>query len=388
MKTLKYLLIVLTGLLLFAACQKEYSSEIGGNGFATGSLKNVLGDCTPKHINGTYQQDSTLTDSNYVTIQVNFTSPGSYNIFTDTVNGFFFRDSAFIIDTGLQTIKLKGLGRAILSKTTDFVVTFDTSFCTFSVPVISAVNAVYTLVASGNSCSNSNVAGSYQAGTTLDASNLVSTLVNVTQIGGYSITAGPVNGMTFTSQGNFTSTGQQTITLSGSGTPTVAGTTTIPLIAGSSSCRFVVSVTANTGTNPSTSSWSFNQGTSSFSGPLDPADLTTIPGFGTGIAINGQTAATGDSNIAILITLPGSTIQPGTYTTKTIATLFTFDGDATTTIPIYSANTTTTSSVITIIITSYDATTKVLTGTFSGNAKNASGASVPITNGKFTTVVN
>src|SRR3954447_23434146 len=99
MKALKYLSIVLAGIFLFAACQKEFSFESGNP--ASGTLKDTSGNCLPITVNGTYSADSTLTDSNFVIIQVRFTSPGNYTIATDSANGFGFQATGSVKDTGL-----------------------------------------------------------------------------------------------------------------------------------------------------------------------------------------------------------------------------------------------------------------------------------------------
>lgn len=146
MKVLKYLIIVLIGFFLFVSCQKELSFE---NGLpltaAAGSLKSTSGNCMPVTINGIYIKDSMLTDSNSVVVQVNITTPGSYNISTDTSNGFSFHSSGIATDSGLQSITLKGTGKPALAQQTNFVVAFDTSICLFSINVIdSAINPPVT----------------------------------------------------------------------------------------------------------------------------------------------------------------------------------------------------------------------------------------------------
>ena len=136
MKAVKYLAVVLAGIFLFASCQKEFSIENGlAAGSATGSLKDELGDCLPATVNGKYVRNIDLTDSNSVVVQVNFSAPGSYIIFTDTSNGFSFHASGVTKDTGLQSIRLTGSGRPALAQLTNFAVAFDTSVCMFSVNV-------------------------------------------------------------------------------------------------------------------------------------------------------------------------------------------------------------------------------------------------------------
>jgi hypothetical protein len=136
MKALKYLVIVLSSLFLLIGCAKELSFE---NGLpltvASGSLKSISGNCMPVTINGKYVRNAALTDSNSVVVQVNFTTPGSYSIFTDTANGFSFQGSGIMADSGLQSITLKGTGTPLSVQTTNFLVAFDTSICTFSINV-------------------------------------------------------------------------------------------------------------------------------------------------------------------------------------------------------------------------------------------------------------
>jgi len=76
-----------------------------------------------------------MTDSNYVLVKVNITSVGKYKITSDTVNGFWFNDSAYVLTVGTQNIKLKAHGKPILPTTSTFTVTFNATTCMFSVAV-------------------------------------------------------------------------------------------------------------------------------------------------------------------------------------------------------------------------------------------------------------
>ena len=140
MKTLKHFLIALAGLFIIVSCQKEFSFESGLAGkVAVGTLKDSLGSCQLITIKGTYKVDSTLTDSNYVLVQVNVTAPGKYKIVTDTLNGYSFVDSGTITTIGLVTFKLKGSGKPILPITSDFTLAFNNSFCLFSITVTGSI---------------------------------------------------------------------------------------------------------------------------------------------------------------------------------------------------------------------------------------------------------
>lgn len=118
---------------LFFACSKEMSYE-SGNGFggqATGTLKDTSGQCQDIVVNGKYAADTVLTDSNYIVVKVNVTTVGIYKITTDTVNGYWFNDSNYVLFTGLQSIKLKGHGKPILPISSVFTVSFNGSQCQF-----------------------------------------------------------------------------------------------------------------------------------------------------------------------------------------------------------------------------------------------------------------
>lgn len=388
MKAYKYFTGVIMGLFLFVACQKEFSFENPfSNTFAKGSLKSLSGDCQPITLNGVFKQDSTLGDSNYVMVQVNFTSPGRYQIFTDLQNGFSFRDSAIITDTGLHTIKLKASGTPLLAQTTNFLVAFDTSYCTFSVPVVVAARATYSLQGSPNACSNVVAQGIYTQGTALNSSNTISVQVNVTAVGSYAISTGIVNGINFSGSGNFISTGLQNVTLQGNGTPTTAGINTIPISGGSSNCSFNLDVLPSGGGNPniSDSAWQFQVGSQIFNGPFFDVFDTTMTGIGYSLIFIGYTPATADTVLLKQVSFPSGSIQTGTYSTAAFGQQFVFTDYTDTADPVdlYSANATIANTNVQIIISAYDPNTGMISGSFSGPALNNSNQTVNITNGKF-----
>lgn len=388
MKIVKYFLIVLAGLFLFVACQKELSVESGFAGkVATGSLLDSAGNCQNIKVNGSYIIDSTLTDNNYVTVQVNLATGGSYRIFTDTQNNFSFQDSGFL-PAGLHTIRLRATGRPVLARPTTFSVAFDTTFCNFTVTVIDKTQAAYSLVTTGTSCSSASVQGTYTTGTALNAANQVTLQVNVTSLGSYTVTTAPVGGMTFSGIGTFTALGPQTITLQGSGTPTTAGTNNIPVTAGRSTCSFPVNVTVGAGgnadeINDEDSAWQFNGGTNFLHGPFYDVYTTTVNNT-FGLIFLGFTPATGDTILRMGTFFTTTTIQPGKYSSKNFAAFY-FEDYRDTTRPgkIYNADYSTQSVNTEITISSYDSTSRIVTGTFSGTAVTATGATGTLTNGKF-----
>ncbi|HPG11015.1 MAG TPA: hypothetical protein PLU37_05750 [Chitinophagaceae bacterium] len=249
-KQLFYLVAFL--LIVFVACQKELSFETG-NAPGTATLQaDINGDCLPKTVNGSYEVGVPLvTTVNTISVDVNVLATGSYTITTDTVNGFYFNSSGIFTNLGTNTITLRGIGTPFTAGTFNFKVNLDTFYCDIQVTVLPAGAggpADFTLEGAPNTCTNANVQGTYVLNTALSGSNQVVLNVNVITVGTYNITT-TFQGMTFSASGAFGTTGATTVTLQGSGTPTTAGTNTVPITVGSSTCSFDVTVeSAATGT--------------------------------------------------------------------------------------------------------------------------------------------
>jgi hypothetical protein len=226
------------------SCTKEYSAEGITVNAAVGSLtKTVSGDCSPATINATLIKNSPAGDSNRVTLSVNITTPGTYTIKTDTVNGISYAASGVFGTTGLQNVTLRAVGTPINAGTFLHVVRFDTSFCSFPVTVANAVgNDLFTLNGSPSACSMAVVNGTYTVGTVTTSANTVVLQVTAIQTGTWSMSTGPISGLTFAGSGTITATGPQTITLTATGTPTAAGATTFPVTTNTSNCSFTVNI--------------------------------------------------------------------------------------------------------------------------------------------------
>ena len=216
--------------------------------------------------------------------------------------------------------------------------------------------------------------------------------VNVTVAGSYNITSTIQNGMYFSDSGYFTSTGINTIKLYPVGTPIIPGTFNYSITFDSTTCSFVVVTKDSTGrsgggttvTNPNTSdtAWKFTSPAGNFHGSIDTA--YTFDSLGTkNLAIIGRNK--GDSTFFVGSILATGAIATGTYNTSSLA-VFGFNDVAQNTI--YAANPRTAGVNTAITITSYNTTTKVLTGTFTGNALDALGRTVTVTLGSFTVRVH
>jgi hypothetical protein len=229
-------------LILIISCQKEKSFEVGNNP-SKGSLQSAItGDCLPKTVNGSYVAGTALVPAtNTITVSVDVKKTGIYTVYTDTVNGYFFRSTGIFIKTGVTAVTLRSNGTPFATGVNNFVVNYDSTTCDIAVTVTNTPPAVFTLEGAPGNCTGAVVSGSYATANTLNFTNTVKISVNVTTKGTYAITT-TKNGMTFSAAGTFTATGVQPVTLVGTGTPTVNGDNIVPITVGATTCNFTVPV--------------------------------------------------------------------------------------------------------------------------------------------------
>ena len=131
--SLRFFSFLLAGFLL-VSCEKEYSLENGGFSMtALGSLVDSLGNCKQIAVKGSYKVDVPLTTTNFLQANVNFIKTGKYKINSDTVNGMWFQDSGFVLNTGALKVSVKGYGKPLLPKTSVFTLRFNGTSCSFTV---------------------------------------------------------------------------------------------------------------------------------------------------------------------------------------------------------------------------------------------------------------
>lgn len=193
---------------------------------------------------GTYNIGLDLTPANKLTVDVNVSSTGFWNMSTNTINGYSFTGSGSFTTTGPQTVELIGTGKPIVSGTNNFNVTSNatTSFTCSAIPVTVAPVA-YTI-----NCAAATQAGTYLQTVPLTDSNTITLEVNVTATGQTTISTNTINGISFTSGLiNLTALGIQNVVLKGAGTPITSGTTTLT-VTGSpgavATCSISVAITA------------------------------------------------------------------------------------------------------------------------------------------------
>ena len=362
----KLLSLVIT-LFAFVSCQKEYSLERGTQ--SIGSLqKDATGDCLPKTVNGTYVSGQALNpDVDYIDIQVDVTTVGTYQISTSEVNGIKFSASGNFTTTGLNTVRLKGSGTPTTAGPANFTITYSGSSCDVEVTILPAGGGSTDFTFN---CGTALLNGVYTQGVPLDASNTITVEINAAAAGAYTITL-TGNGMTFSGSGDAVA-GPQTITLNGSGTPLAAGDFTIPLTNGTPACD--INLTVEAGTAPSDMVWEFKQGTTTYSGTSTGGVIADIANT-EGLSFNGPST---DGNFSFLFSIrKDGVLTTGDYNTQTpAANAAVFLLNISTAENMYISSIA--GGVLTIKITLLDRTNKVIQGTFSGTALNAAGSLVPV----------
>jgi hypothetical protein len=296
------LLKVFTALAFFSAILSGCQKELSFDGNCLGNFKkDAGGDCLPVTINGIFQADTVIKqNANYVDVEVLATIGGSFEVKSDTVNGYFFYKSGNI-GSGSNTIRLYASGKPIAAGNNVFTIKYGTSTCRFTIPVAGTATggAIFTLTTTlTGDCSGATVNGTYTQGIPLTAGNSVTLQVNVTQLGTYTLGAASTNGMVFTSTGTFTATGIQNVTLSGSGLPITPGISNATATNGTSSCTFSITVLP-AGTGAAVYS------------------LSGTPGTCTGATQNGTYIAGTPLTATNTVTLNVTVISLGTYSITT-----------------------------------------------------------------------
>jgi hypothetical protein len=88
------------------------------------------------NVAGTYSAGNALTTTHTATLSHNFATAGTYNVTTDTVNGYSFKKTVVVTTPGNQSIVLDGAGTPGAAQSDLFTVKFgDGGTCNFSVTV-------------------------------------------------------------------------------------------------------------------------------------------------------------------------------------------------------------------------------------------------------------
>jgi hypothetical protein len=268
--------------------QGKFTSTFSNSGNAGGVSSGVLGDssgtCKPVTLAGTYSQGIALDSTNSVQVQVTVATAGTYSIKTNTINGVSFSKTGTFTSAGVQSIILSGSGTPTNSGDQHFTLSYGNSQCDFKINF--ALPASGTLGGGGGSCTPFAIAGAYQQGIALDASNTIQIQVDIATPGNYTISTNTANGVVFSKKGIFTATGVQTILLTGSSTPVAPGVQNFTVTFGTSNCTF--SLTFLPGVAPSgdyfpltaNSNWTYSLAAGTSSDSVHTAVIAYSPVFG------------------------------------------------------------------------------------------------------------
>jgi hypothetical protein len=91
-------------------CNFSITVVQGNSSSAVFSFDGGTGACAGTLINGTYTQGTAVSTGNTVTLKVNVTTPGSYSVSTETVNGISFAGAGNFTITGAQNLVLTSIG--------------------------------------------------------------------------------------------------------------------------------------------------------------------------------------------------------------------------------------------------------------------------------------
>ncbi|MBK8712594.1 MAG: hypothetical protein IPL97_12095 [Niastella sp.] len=253
MRFIKTLLIFTTAILFLVACEKENSYEGGIVGPSDGTLKSDGGgNCLPNFVNGIYKAGRGLGSTNYIDVQLNVTTPGSYVITTDTINGIYFKALGIISTAGNNTVRLMGGGTPIAVGPFNYTVKYDSSTCVINILTVPAntLPGIYKLNGHPDSCLNYNVNGTYKVGVALNPTNSITFNTNVSIPGTYNLAVQSFNGMLFSGSGVFLNAGVNSVTLSGFGTPLEDGIWLTQVSSDTlTKCRFALIVLPASGTS-------------------------------------------------------------------------------------------------------------------------------------------
>jgi hypothetical protein len=221
------------------SCHPEYSFEGGLQAKYT-----VMGSpamCTSAVVSGFYIEGRATDSSNTLQVNVHVTTAGNYNIITIPVNGISFTASGKFADTGFHSVKLLCTGTPQAPGSYPIKIQGDNG-CSVILTVLKKAPASYTLLGAPDDCSAHYTSAVFIDGKKLTVSESITIEVLVATPGNYKITTDTLNGVSFSSSGNFNNVGPQSVILAGNGTPDATGFFFFTVQSDSSKCSFSIPV--------------------------------------------------------------------------------------------------------------------------------------------------
>jgi hypothetical protein len=81
------------------------------------------GNCNPGTVTGNYQVGVAMTPNNTMSVQIFITSPGSYSLITNTINGIYFLGSGVTNVAGSQVVVMTAQGTPTTAGTFNYTAT-------------------------------------------------------------------------------------------------------------------------------------------------------------------------------------------------------------------------------------------------------------------------
>lgn len=248
-------------------CTKEYSIEGGNAGAAAGKWEFSEGGSNFRGpIDSAYIiKDATINELHLVGVSSDNKDKFHLVIYADTIKTGSYLASTFNTTfdygnrepyiysagqlTGEFTVKIVSINKNVISGLFSGEALKDGSesaniqnglFTASLAELIEAPPSKGVLGNESGNCLPIKINGTYRQGADMNPSNTIEVEVNVTETGSYHIYSDTVNGVTFSSKGEFTTRGQQTIILSGSGIPAFSGIQEFTVHYGDSQCAFEI----------------------------------------------------------------------------------------------------------------------------------------------------
>ncbi|GAA3613623.1 fibrinogen-like YCDxxxxGGGW domain-containing protein [Flavivirga amylovorans] len=105
-------------------CLQFYTETSWSDCLGKGSVQTNKLDCNSVNTNGVFSTGLPFTNLNTLTIDVLVNSYDTYNITTNTVNGYSFSGSGIFSSLGVNTVTLTGSGTPIAAQTDTFTIDF------------------------------------------------------------------------------------------------------------------------------------------------------------------------------------------------------------------------------------------------------------------------
>lgn len=172
------------------------------------------------------KQGVSLNTSNKLLVPVTVSQAGTYDILVKTDNGYYYHASGTFPSTGTYDLILQGVGTPIAGYNTgsngdQMTITMNGKISTCQpYTFVEKADVSYEL-----KCATISIEGDLFINVPLNETNKLKVTVEVANTGSWNIRTNTVNGISYSGNGTFTTSGSHTVELVGNGTPAQPGST-------------------------------------------------------------------------------------------------------------------------------------------------------------------